>query len=1022
MAIKDYLKEYSKLNDQQRSAVDYIDGPLMVIAGPGTGKTQLLSLRVANILDKTDINEENILCLTFSDSGSRSMRDRLLRLIGTSSDRITVSTFHAFSNEIISQNIDNQYLGYRSINTLRAKKIISTIQSSLGYKNSLNEQYYTDSILRTISDSKRANLSYSKIARIANDNILSITKCEKLLAEYSPNIMRVSKKAIKHFISLYQELNKIDNVSDNDILTIATEALGNAISDFNTTNKTKKLSIWKSDYLEKNDQDFNYSLRSLKVNQKLLDFSDIYKTYQDILKKDKLYDYDDMIINAINLMKSIPSIKYSLQERYQYILIDEFQDSNDSQIELVKLLGDNPVLENKPNIMVVGDDDQSIYSFQGAKYSHMLDFINSYDNVKVIVLEKNYRSSSYVIDFSQKISNQITNRLINELPELNKEFKIANLEQNKNSSVRRTQFNSEVSQVNWIIERLKSKNRENSNQSVAILATKHEYLSALASLLIEEKIAFNYDFYENIIKTKEFNEIYLIAKTILSIQSNNKAAIDYYLSQILSLDFLGMDEQTLWKISIQSYENRVNWIDTTLNDKNLNNFIRALIKLGHSLKLYNFDQILDLILGISDLKLSNNETFQSKYISNYRQKDKSGFKLIELLSNLDYLKKQFIEYIPNKSSQHESLEYFIDFIDDLKNSNEKINNIIRYQNNSNIHLMSVFKSKGLEFDEIILINFADNYWGRSLRFDSSNIALPVNLKYIRNNDEISDDYKLRLLYVAITRARKNIILSGIDQDLNGKQLNFVNYLNENIDNHQIIESPFLGQKFSKVEQISNNKLEPDTFIGLRKGSIAQSITKNELDEAILDRINEYQLSPTGLNDFIDIVNKGPEYFYIRHIMKYPQSLKSNYVSYGNAIHASLEWLQNNLNIQKKLPSFKELIKRFKNDLKNQLLEGNDYSYYLDKGRQALNNYYETKNQEFKAGDISEFNFKSLDLKLEDSKITGKIDRIILDDLDRTIEIVDYKSTKYSNLSKSSIKDQGYIRQLYFVSLKLFALL
>lgn len=1019
MALKDFQFEYDRLNDRQKEAVDTIYGPILVIAGPGTGKTQLLSLRVANILLKTDINEDNILCLTFSESGAQAMRDRLLKLIGPNSNRITVNTYHGFSNDIILNNPEsnNPYIGYRPIGSLRAKKIIASIQAELDYSNNLKNSYYLDAIKSLISDAKKAGITSSMMAKIGQENISSIKTTETFLAKISPNIARIKKSVVPDFLKISLEFKKTQKtlqLNDKSLLGLVNEELDKALLYFDETAKTNQLTSWKSKYLDKNSND-NYILKSPDINNKLLDLAVIYELYEKELNNKKLYDYDDMILNAIELLSSNPKLKYSIQEKYQFMLIDEFQDSNDSQVNLINILSDNPINDRKPNVMIVGDDDQAIYAFQGARYSHMLNFLKTYKEVKVVILAKNYRSSEHIINFADNLANQIETRLTDELPGVSKTFKINSSLQNDASSLERIQFNTELAQISWLKEELKN-NYLNSKKTIAIIATKHRDLKLLAADLMQDQIPFNYDLYENIIETKEFNEIFLIAKAILAIKALDNASIDYYLSKISAFDFLNIDELKLWEISLKAHTQKLNWLDLWLADPDLKMFSKFLIKLSLSLELYNFDQILDYILGIATLNLAEDKIYRSNFMSYNRNLDPSGYKLLEIFSNLNYLKKQFLEYSLDNSSENNNLQAFIDFIEDIKSTEEKITNVIKYQDISNIHLMTAFKAKGQEFEDVILINFSDRYWGHKLEFRSNKITLPSNLDYIKSADAISDDQKLRLLYVASTRARKKLIFSGFDLDIDGKETAPVSFLQEDLDD-KVLDSPLLGTKYSKIKLLTSNEPKIETFLNIRKGELTYFKGNTKLHSLIRERIDNYQLSPTGLNDFIDIISKGPEYFYIKHILKYP-SLKTNYISYGNAIHASLEWLQNNLSKTKKLSTLNELVSIYENNLKLQVIANNEFKFYLKKGQKALTNYYKTHQYNLSPIDIAELNFKDLDLSINGSKITGKIDKIIIEPDSRSLQIVDYKSSRFSNLTKASNKHQGYIRQLYFYKILL----
>ena len=556
-----YEELYKLLNIDQKEVVDSIEGPVLVVAGPGTGKTQTLSLRVANILKTQDINPENILCLTFSESGVEQIKRRLNLVIGSSeANNVYVSTYHGFGNDLLNHNLINTNLfnDLNAINDLGATHIIKTILDKLPYSSSLKKNNFIKDIKSTISEAKKAYLTYQDIQEIAEANISYTLEATKITLKLSDKLRLVSKKSVDDFRFLLKELKDIkDNNKDESFKTIVINELKDALDFFDNEASTKLITKWKSKYLAKNELD-QQIFNSLDQNKKLIDLSEIFRLYQEELEKQKLYDFDDMILNSIKLLKENPNIKYSLQERFQYILVDEFQDTNASQNNLLKLLIDNPVNEKRPNILVVGDDDQAIFAFQGAKYSHMLEFYNDYNDVKVITLKTNYRSTDEIIEISKKIANKIESRLDHDLNQIDKNFKSSST---KNGQIQRLHFKTELEQNSWLSNELK----KNTKNDSAVISTKHRDLEKIANLLEEQGLAIDYEKRENILENQYFMELVYLAKTIIAIKQKDHHSINYLMPIVLNFEFLNLPTELIWQMSWQSKDNHTPWSDVSLN-------------------------------------------------------------------------------------------------------------------------------------------------------------------------------------------------------------------------------------------------------------------------------------------------------------------------------------------------------------------------------------------------------------------------------------------------------------------------
>ncbi len=331
---------YAKLNVEQKKAVDTIEGPVMVIAGPGTGKTQILTLRIANILLRTDTKPENILALTFTDAGATAMRERLLRYIGTLAYRVPIYTFHAFAQHLISEYPDayTKIIGGRPVSDLEKIVLIQTIldSSSLKHLRPLGDpSYYVKPILNIISKMKQEYIVPDILA-------LRISKQEDALL----GIEKMHQKGA-HTGKVRGEYQKEE--------------------------------------------------KSIEKNKELLL---VYRQYEALLKDKQLFDFDDMIVETVRALKGNEDMLRDLQEQYQYLLADEHQDVNGSQNKIIELLAS---YHQQPNIFVVGDEKQAIYRFQGASLENFLYFENIFPGTTSISLTSNYRSAQRILDASHSL-------------------------------------------------------------------------------------------------------------------------------------------------------------------------------------------------------------------------------------------------------------------------------------------------------------------------------------------------------------------------------------------------------------------------------------------------------------------------------------------------------------------------------------------------------------------------------------------------------------------------------------------
>ncbi|RYE13082.1 MAG: ATP-dependent helicase, partial [Sphingobacteriales bacterium] len=356
-----FQEALATLNPEQLAAVNKMDGPVLVVAGPGTGKTQILAARIGKILTETDALPSEILCLTYTDAGAVAMRKRLFEFIGPDAYRINIYTFHAFCNEVIQENLE--YFGKINLDAISDldsailfRELIDDFGNDHALKRFTGDRYFDAPRLKSLfSTMKRESWNEELIIQAVKDYVDDLPNRE----EY-----------------IYKRANAAKGISIGDPKQKDIDAV------------TERMNTLLAAVAE-------------------------YKNYSTKMKDGNWYDYDDMIIWVLKAFRENEDILRRYQERYQYILVDEFQDTSGSQNELLKFLLN---YWETPNVFVVGDDDQSIFKFQGANMENILDFANVYVNtLHTVVLKHNYRSNQHILDISKALINNNKKRLTEQL-------------------------------------------------------------------------------------------------------------------------------------------------------------------------------------------------------------------------------------------------------------------------------------------------------------------------------------------------------------------------------------------------------------------------------------------------------------------------------------------------------------------------------------------------------------------------------------------------------------------------------
>ena len=1008
--MDNFARRYKKLNTAQQEAVDIINGPVMVIAGPGTGKTELLSMRVANILKETDVSPQNILCLTFTESGANAMRERLFELMGQAAYKVTIHTFHSFGSEIISENPDYFYSGahFRPADELSSYEVLKTLFKKLPHTNPLSSKMndeYTQlrSVRNTISDFKKSGLTPDEIQKILDHNTLFLDYTEPLLQEVLAS--RISKATVSALsntlkdIESYQE-EELSIPNATGLSMVFADQLRRALEVAETENTTKPITEWKNSWLEKSSDNI-FVFKDRKRIQKLRAASFIYANYLKAMQESSLYDYDDMILRVAHALEVFDDLRFNLQEKYQYILVDEFQDTNGAQMRILSDLTNNEVNNEKPNILVVGDDDQAIYSFQGADVGNIIVFRDRFPALKTITLTDNYRSASAILDRSRQVITQGSERIESYLEGIDKTLAAKN--EQKNSSVQLAELPSQNDEFYWVIQEIKRRiEKGQAPNTMAVLSRSHKDIAMLLPYFSHENIAVHYEHKDDVLQQPPIVALTDIATILTNLVAGRADAVNAALPQFLSHPAWNLPAESLWRLSIKAHNERKFWLEIMLEeDGRLQEIAQWLITTAHTTTQQPLDISLDILLGNSSSDAMHSPFFDYFFSKEEQQNHPETY--LSYLRGLQLLRQKLTEYLPEKALY---LKDFVDFIAMHKEANLKINAETDPTDSSlsAVHIMTAHKAKGKEFETVFIVNATDNTWGIKSRGRSQRLSYPENLPIAPAGE--SADERLRLFFVAMTRAKRELIISYAVRSSADKQTLIANFLHS--EDGTILKPKAL----EKSAQITSSTQA-------WQSSILET-TNNDFKEYMKDHLKNYKLSPTHLNNFIDIVNCGPQDFFMQNILQFPQASHPS-AAFGSAIHKTLQKAHLHLTATKERRPLEDVLHDFEILLKDQRLSENNYEYYLQKGSDALQTFLDARYDSFHVGQKVESNFGSQHSTLDDVRLTGAIDVMEVDQKAKSIIITDYKTGKPATGWKGKdeyqkIKLHRYKQQLFFYKL------
>jgi len=950
---------YKKLNQSQKKAVDITEGPLLILAGPGTGKTELLSVRAANILRKKEALPENLLILTYTNAAARAMKERLVKIVGNAGYDIETGTFHSFANSIILESEE-------AANYIQERIQITDIEKVKAVEYILDNTDGIDSIRPFRAPYIFRREIESRISELKKEGI-SPAEFQGLVSGLEPDGIYIESKHIPRLKALALVYKLYEGCKDG-----------------------------------KNKEVFDQRGR---------------------------YDFDDMIIFAVKALRKEKILTTALRQQYTHIMVDEYQDTNGAQMDLLFELVD----PKKQNLCCVGDDDQSIYRFQGASVGNFNILKEKMPNTKIVSLKDNYRSTEDIIAHSSKI--------IEHLPE-SERVKAKDLKHTKDyndKTIEFREFSTEAEELLFIAEKVKEiksviesaselsdEEKQAPYNNIAVLARKRSDIIKIVNAFLQAGIPYSTDGKEDISsekRVKQMIDVLTLARLKDATDLVEKDAVfyrvitsDYFripLSDILSFishvrQLKGVNRQQGRRVAVSLFSEFIEAFDIKVSDERPSDKETRKLKIAKELKLSDPNAMHRACWAIkrlfSESEIRPVHAILMRYIN-----DAGIYKLIlDLYKDNALLKirdlralSSFVNMVKETDASNPAIG-LADFLDELETKKEHgipLQGSLVTMTQEGVRVFTAHGSKGLEFHSVI-IPFCLQNKNWPVRARAEIIPLPPDI--MKTKEKVSEKLLLkelnfydetRLFYVASTRAKSHLIYtaSPTESAISSAYLKNTG-LYSDASESQVEEDELLASALELTDK-------EDPFIG------SESVLK--------DLVSSLTLNPTSLNNYITCKRR----FLYDNVLMLPSEKRLSLI-FGNCVHKALEDVYRHFMTENRFPTFKFFKDSFAQEL---FYQGVEKSIRLGCLRQVetLKDWFRVESKAPVAPIGLE---KKLAVMIEDDLIfTGKYDKTeIVDSADKFIRVVDYKTGKPDHHVKqleagtrdlASSDCDGYLRQL-----------
>lgn len=958
-----FINEYNRLNEKQKEAVETLDGAVMVVAWPWTGKTQIIGMRTANIILKAWVNPENILITTFTDAWVIAIKERLVKFIGTEAYKVNVSTIHSFSDDVIKTFPEK--FAYE-----KTEKAIDEIDQLEIIKNILKIM---------IDDGEIEEL------RAVGDDYFYLFDIKSSISQLKQEWIHISK-----FELLIDEEEKI---------------LFGQLEELRLNKRIRDL----EKRMEKDKKEYEKRIKKLR------ELALLFKKYNEYLRNKGLYDFNDMINFVLDKFKEDEDLRYYYAEKFQYIMLDEYQDTNNAQNEIIALIlrpDDSPDFKN-PNIMVVGDDDQSIYRFQWANIENMLDFTYHYKEAKIIVLENNYRSHQYILDTASELIKNNNERLINKINALEKKLIAKSSFEDPESPKFYSAYN-EIDEQNYVCENIKNLLSKGIKiNEIALIVRQNKEVEVWSEFLKSQGIEVESKQKTNILNSDIIHLALDYLLLIANPYADDRKFIDLLLSSFIDIENIDV-------ITLTRYLNTKNYVrkdKIALFDIIKNESLLQEIELGSREKIRVFNQKL-----LEFKSYLSQKTFIAFF--EYFLQESQLLDYLDMYGTFNDLQDVFTLFNKIKdfsaSNPYLSLETFLHKMDLYKTYRFPILRENLKTSRSWVQILTAHSSKWLEYEAVFIPWLVSWNWDNKKAI--TKIKLPSWIVWEglqeekEEKDEKSREEERRLFFVALTRAKSYLYFSApkiIGNKARQRSL-FVEEIKEYISEEQQRE----------VSEETMKEVVKNIFSWPR----LHTFSKPEIDY-IEEFLKSYKLSPSELNVFLT----DPKTFLHNMVFKYPFA-PTEATIFWSIYHRVLELFYGKYIEKWKWEEKSYLTSTFSLLLKREILTPVEFERLEKKGLEWLSNYYETYKNNFWIPLQLEYNFKQRNIFFGDIPLTGKIDKIVkLSDFEpifwqkASICVVDYKTGSIKSLGqikgtdrygnkKEEPQEWQYFRQLLFYKL------
>jgi len=917
-----FQKIYGDLNEQQKLAVNTIDGPVMVIAGPGTGKTQILSARIGKILLETDTQPENILCLTYTDAGAVAMRKRLLGFIGPDAYKVHIHTFHSFCNDIIQENLSLfEKTTLDPISDLEKidlfKQLIDSFPKNHPLKRYRGDVYFEIKNLQQLfSSMKQEGWTPAFINEKIDEYLTDIPNRE----EY------VYQRAYKQFKPGDLKENKIEEVKEK------MEKLRAAVNEFDR--------------------------------------------FQKLMRNRNRYDFDDMINWVINAFSENKLLLSRYQEQYLYVLVDEYQDTSGTQNRLVELLIS---YWEQPNVFVVGDDDQSIYRFQGANVENMENFAFNYQaDLLTVVLINNYRSTQPILDISKTLVDKNEERLINKVPGLSKALVASH--QKTQQYTHTPVINEYETQRQEMIDILLSIEKLLAQgippATIAVIYKENKYGEDLAQYFAQKNIPVFSKRNLNILEVPLAKKIILLLQYLWA-EHDIPFGGEEMLFEILHFDWFHISPIEIAKLSAEVAGKRFGDNKTSLRN--------ALLEKGNApaadlfskeapAGLKEASKIIEKLIGdVSNLTLVNlfETCIQESGVLKWILESPDKHRHLQVLTGLfDFVKDEA------RRNPSLSLEQLINIFMLMEKEGLSLPLVQVSGSEKGVNLLTAHGSKGLEFEHVFLAGCNASNWEKK-RKPGGGYSFPDTMFSSQPKQKEEEELR-RLFYVALTRAKLYLHISFSRFRNDGKDMEPSMFIAEIQDKHSL--------PVKKV--ILDNEVLSDFTMVQFTAEKAPEIEKTEAD-FITQMLDKFVMNVTALNNYL----KCPLQFYFQNLVRVPSG-KSEATEFGSAVHYALQRLFEKMQQTEKFPGKPEFVNDFEWYMSRhrESFTKEQFARRIEYGQEVLSNYYDQYIHSWNTIVAVERNIRNV--VVQGVPLKGKLDKLEFDG--KSVNVVDYKTGNIDN--------------------------